>query len=322
MTTSFVTGAGGFIGSHLVEHLRSRGDTVISLYRTGTIPKNEGGWPCKADELPSDQDIRIAGDILDKKLIFKIFREFRPDEIYHLAGQSSPAFSWDNPALSMEINYQSSLLIIEAAKTLETTPAILLASSSSIYSESTKGVPISELDEFGPSTPYGISKLAVDQLGPIYSKAFGMRIMSVRPFFIIGPGKTGDVCSDWAQNIVKIEKGEQNTLSHGQIEGVIRDFLAIQDAIIALTTIAKNGIAGQAYNICSGFGVGLIDVLEIYKNNAKTAIHSQLDPSKLRPIEELVKVGSNKKLKGLGWERRVELDQVLMQILSYWRSKV
>jgi len=316
MKTCLVTGANGFIGSYLSQHLLNLGCNVVALNR---INAND----CKLNSLgnkKSGKYIPIYGDILNRELIDNIFLKYKFDEIYHLAGQSSPSLSWDNPRGTMEINFSGTVNILDAALNRGDSPTILLASSSAVYSPQKQKKSIKELDECFPVTPYGISKLAIDHLARVYTSAHGMRVISARPFFIIGPGKVNDVCSDWARNIVAIERGILKKLSIGAIEGVIRDFLPVEDAVEALILIAANGLSGEAYNISSGKGRSLNWILETFRDNSKKYFEIGLDSKKLRRTEELIKVGNNKKLVALGWSQKTHTSECLVEILNYWRA--
>jgi len=320
MTTSLVTGADGFIGRHLTNYLISRGDQVIELVNIKSRNDLPSLHSTNTDsELVDANRYKVPVNILDATKIKAVISEFRPDEIYHLAGQSSPNVSWEQPAHTMRVNYEGSLNILQSVIEAELNSVVVIASSSSIYSQNSPSFAIDEKSNCGPSTPYGISKLAVDHLANIYNKAYGLLVLNARPFFLIGAMKVGDVCSDWARNIVSIERGNSHTLSIGQINGVVRDFLSIHDGVLGLTLIASKGSAGESYNICSGSGVALVDVLDILVKSSSTTFEVSIDRSKIRPVDELIKVGDNKKLRSLGWSQTISIENSLKEILEYWR---
>lgn len=320
MITSLVTGANGFVGSHLINYLLKRGDKVIEI----NSPRCELGYASAVEaklrfKNESNARIQIPVDILDEGKIKSVISEFKPDEIYHLAGQSSPAESWKRPAHTMRVNYEGSINVLSGVLDAKLNSTIVLAGSSSIYAQDKHSLLIAENSECNPSSPYGISKLAVDHLANNYNKAFNLRVLCARPFYLIGTKKIGDVCSDWARNIVDIENGISEVLSIGEIKGVIRDFLSIHEGVRALVRIATHGKPGESYNICSGVGVSLSDVLSILTKASPMEIPIHFDESKRRPIEELVKIGDASKLKGIGWSPTFNLEQSLVEILDYWR---
>ena len=322
MTTSLVTGADGFIGRHLTNYLISRGDHVIELVNVKSHNDLPSWHPTNRDLKFGDENRhRVPVDILDATKIKAVISENRPDEIYHLAGQSSPNASWAQPAYTMRVNYEGSFNILQSVIGAKLNSVVVIASSSSIYAQNSISSAIDEKSKCDPSTPYGISKLAVDHLANIYNKAYGLRILNARPFFLIGAMKVGDVCSDWARNIVSIERGNSYTLSIGQISGVVRDFLSIHDGVRGLALIASKGSAGESYNICSGSGIALSDVLKILVKSSSATFEVSIDRSKIRPVEELIKVGDNKKLRSLGWSQTISIENSLKEILEYWRAQ-
>lgn len=301
-----VTGAGGFIGSHLVDHLLARGDEVAAFGR-GKLAARTG--------LSS-----IEGEILDAGLLERIIAENAPEEIYHLAAQSLPNKSWERSSLTHRINVEGTLNVLDAVQRTGMPSRILIASSSSIYAQSQGGAPIREDGPCRPASPYGVSKLAADHCARLYADRFGLNVVCARPFFLIGPRKAGDVCSDWARNIVAIERGEANELVVGNTD-VVRDFLAVSDGVAAMIRIAEKGLSGEAYNISSGTGWKLTDVLEVLVSMSKAKISTRVDPERVRPVDERIKIGDNRRLVELGWSPSSSVPEVLGEILTYWRKK-
>jgi GDP-4-dehydro-6-deoxy-D-mannose reductase len=300
-----VTGAAGFIGSHLVDHLLARGDDVLTFGRR-TLPAKPG-LSC------------IEGDILDAALLEKLVASHAPEQIYHLAAQSLPNVSWAQPILTHRINVEGTLHLLEAVRKSEARPRILIASSSSIYAQNPHGAPIREDDPCQPASPYGVSKLAADHYARLHAHRFGLHVVCARPFFLIGTRKTGDVCSDWARNIVAIERNEARELVLGNTD-CARDFLPISDGVPALIRIAEMGQPGEAYNISSGVGWNLSDVLETLTSMSERKISTRVDPERVRPVDERIKIGDNRRLAALGWVPASTVPLALQEILNYWRS--
>ena len=147
-------------------------------------------------------------------------------------------------------------------------PARLLAAGSSAeYAEPADGRMISEDGPTDPNSPYGASKLAADRLLQLYYRRYGLDVVRFRPFFIAGPRKQGDVCSDFARRIVAIERGEEKTLRVGSLD-VVRDIIDIKDGVSAILLIAAAGKAGEVYNVCGGRSVSIGDILDIYRGLA------------------------------------------------------
>jgi GDP-4-dehydro-6-deoxy-D-mannose reductase len=147
-----------------------------------------------------------------------------------------------------------------------------------------------------------------------------MQVVVARPFLVIGPRKTGDVCSSFARGIVAVETRKQASLDVGNLE-VVRDFLDREDAVRALWRLAEKGVPGQTYNVCSGTGHKIGTVLEGLLRMGFRPTPVEHDPALLRTADEPVLVGDNSRLRALGWIPRVPLDDSLSCILGYWRSQ-
>ena len=304
-----ITGAGGFIGSHLTEFILAQSQSVVAVVRR------------RNDFLESLKgDIKIAyGDLLDGAFIKSLFEQHEPDIVFHLAAQSLPLSSWREPAQTFRVNLISSLKLFEAARRQRSAPLIIAASSSSVYAPGREESLLNEESPVQPGSIYAVSKLAMEQLAKIFRDARGLKLICVRPFFIIGPRKEGDVCSDFARGIVRIERGEANELPVGNLTSV-RDFLDVRDAVSALWQIAARGKTGAVYNICSGRGYSIGDLLAMFKKMALADVRVVSDPAKTRPIDDPIKTGDPARLTALGWKQRIDMDSSVSAILNYWRG--
>jgi GDP-4-dehydro-6-deoxy-D-mannose reductase len=258
--------------------------------------------------------------MLDKAQIESVVREARPEAIFHLAAQTLPSRSWQEPEATFQVNVLGTLNLLEAVRAAGLDPVLVVAGSSAEYGPSdTQEIPIKEDAPLRPASPYGVSKAATTLLALLYRRAFGMRVVVARPFFVIGSRKSGDVCSDFARGVVAVEKGKQPSLKVGNLEAV-RDLLDVEDAVRALWLVVQKGVPGEVYNVCSGTGHKIETVLEILVNMGSRPIPIEPDPRRLRPVDEPAVVGDNSRLRALGWAPHVALDQSLACILDYWRS--
>lgn len=314
MTVCLVTGAGGFIGSKLVSCLLQKGCNVVALSSL-----NSNKISLKYPNYPGVLTT-FAGDILNQELLASLFQKYSFDFIYHFAAQSSPPKSWLSPALTMNINFGGSVNLLEHAAKNQKGSTVVLASSSAVYSPVTSEIKIDETTYCEPQTPYGISKLAQDHFAKSFSKNHEIDVRIIRPFFIIGPKKTGDVCSDWARNIVALERGQKGDFTTGNVQGVERDFLDVDDAVVAIETVAARGRSGEIYNICSGVGVPLVDLLSMLSELSRVNIAPKTSDTKVRKTDDNVRVGDNRKISELGWKRKKSLEQSLCEIVEFWRN--
>ncbi len=311
MSVCLITGIGGFLGSHLAEFALAQGWTVSGVHRSDNF--NLEGI--------RHQVALFRSDILDRTQIENAVQKIGPDVIFHLAAQSSPSVSWTEPERTLHVNVLGTLNLLEAVRAAGLKPVVVVAGSSAEYGFSQpEEIPIQEDKPLRPASPYGVSKVASSALALLYHRAFDMQVVVVRPFFVIGPRKTGDVCSSFAQGIVAVERGEQTSLNVGNLE-TVRDFLDTEDAVRALWLLAERGTAGQAYNICSSVGHKIASVLEVFLRMSSLTITVERDSALLRPADDPNVVGDNSRLRALGWTPQVALDDSLSRILNYWRTQ-
>lgn len=309
MKRCLITGVGGFLGSHLAEFLLAQGMAVYGTVHRNT--KNIEHLKLRLTVLPCD--------ILEKQQMKAIVAEVKPDVVVHLAAQTLPALSWRDAETTFQVNISGTLCLLDAIREAGGDPVVEVACSSAEYGfTSEHEIPIKETTELRPASPYGVSKVAADLLSLLYWQAYGMKVVRVRPFLVMGPRKVGDVCSDFARGIVEVEKGQSDGLRVGNLEAV-RDFLDVRDAVRALWILAEKGAPGEVYNVCSGVGHSVREVLKILISLATRPIPVGPDPSHLRPADEPAVVGDNTRLRALGWEPQIPLGRALDTVLDYWR---
>jgi GDP-4-dehydro-6-deoxy-D-mannose reductase len=305
-----VTGAGGLIGTYLVEFLLGQEQEVCALVHA----------PSPFLESRKGNLLVVQGDIVDRAFVKQLLKDRQPETVFHLAAQSLPAVAWEKPEWTFRVNVLGTINLFEAVRAQGINPLFVVACSSSEYAVSPGGRPIAENDAMGPSSLYAVSKMAQDHLSRLYHKVQGLRVVRARPFFLIGPRKTGDMASDFARGIVAVERGIRKELPVGNLD-IVRDLLDVRDGVEGFWIIAEEGRVGDVYNVCSGRGYSIREVLDLFKSLAKVQIHSQMDPAKLRPIDEMVKVGDPAKLMALGWSPKRSLSGTLKDVLEYWRAQ-
>jgi GDP-4-dehydro-6-deoxy-D-mannose reductase len=303
-----VTGAAGFIGWHLVEALASKNGDVIQAW---THRAGSAGWHAAVDTAPVEMS--------DQASIGERLKTFQPDLIVHLAAQSLPGLSWSDPVLTYQTNVIGAIYLLEAVRDLRKPARVLLAGSSAEYADGAGAQPIAESAPIGPNSPYAASKFAVDQLADLYVRRYELDIVRFRPFFLIGPRKVGDVCSEFAQRIVAVERGEASTVRVGPLD-VVRDFMDVRDGVSGILRVATAGQRGEVYNISSGVGVRVADVLQTYRQLSKATFAVEQDPNLVRRLDHDVRIGDASKLRALGWEPQYSLASALLSVLDYWRS--
>ncbi len=312
---AFITGIAGFAGRHLTGYLLDRGDEVTGLEPEG----------CEdVDVLIKEHGIKIhIGDIRDEKTLLDALRQSKPDIVFHLAAQSSVRLSFENPQDTFSINIMGTLNLLETITRLDTPTKTLVITSSEIYGPLTpEECPVTEIHPLRPVNPYAVSKAAVDLLAYQYVKSYGQQVYIARAFSHSGPWqKTVGVLSDWAFQIAKIDLGiSPPTFKVGNIN-VNRDYTDVRDVIKAYVAIVDKGRPGEPYNVCSGIGYELGELLEKYRRFTRKKIKIEIDQSRMRPVDIPMLVGSNEKLRrDTGWSPAIDIDTTLKDIFDYWRE--
>jgi len=170
--------------------------------------------------------------------------------------------------------------------------------------------------------PYSISKTSADFLSYFYFKNYNLNIIRVRPFNHIGPRQAPDfVCSDFAKQIVEIEKGlKKPIIKVGNLEAK-RDFTDVRDMMKAYWLAVQKGEFGEVYNICSGNAVSIKELLNGLINMSRKEIKIKQDPKRLRSSEVLILLGNcTKFIKCTGWKSEISFNSSIKDLLNYWRK--
>lgn len=313
MQKVLITGIAGFVGSHLAQRLSSSFE-VWGIHI-------EEGHP-NLDGINGINLIRC--DLLDSGAVNEAIARIRPAAIVHLAAQSTPAFSFDNPAETLRTNIFSTLNIFEAAAKACPEAVILNIGSGDEYGDVREAdLPLKEMAELRPLNPYSVSKVAADMLGFQYWKSKGLKVIRCRPFNHLGPRQAPHfVASEFAKQIAECEAGLKNkTLNVGNLESA-KDFLDVRDVTAAYELLMEKGRHGEVYNICSGQAVKIRWMLDTLLSFSTERIEIVEDAGKMRPTDSLAICGDASKLRALGWEPRYDLSDGLKALLEFWRVKV
>ena len=318
MKKVLITGITGFVGSHLAEYLLSKNVDIYGIIRWRSRTENIDHFKEKVNLLEAD--------LRDAHSVEKVIEESEPDYIFHLAAQSFVPMSWRAPAETLDTNIISTVHILESVRKSKFDPVIQICGSSEEYGMVKEDeVPIRETNPLRPLSPYGVSKVAQDNLSYQYHKSYGIKTVLTRAFNHTGP-RRGDVfvTSNFSKQIANIEKGKQNSeIKVGNLNA-IRDFSDVRDIVRAYWLSLERCKYGEAYNICSGRGVTIKDMLDILLRMSKRkGIKIGNDPERMRPSDVLILVGDYSKFKSAtGWEPEIPLERTLEDLLNYWRERV
>jgi len=308
----FITGATGFVGSYLREFLRSRGLDVWGM-----------AYPEKPKQ-PLEENL-FHLDIRSEKDVFTCIKRAKPDWVVHLAAVSNVRHSWERRKETFETNLLGTSNLFEAIRRYAPQARVLFVSSSDVYgTERSSKKPLDEKAEVLAMNPYAYTKLSGELLSEFYSRVENLDIVITRPFPHTGPGQSADfVCSDWAYQIARIEKGEgKSEIRVGDIS-VQRDFTDVRDVVKAYVLLLEKGKSGEIYNICSGKSYSLESILHMLLSFSSQSIEILVDSQKLRKTEIPVLVGDNRKIKReLSWKPKVPMEKSLRELLDFWRFRV
>lgn len=289
-----VTGASGFAGRHLIEHLKIKGHTALT------------------PEI----------DLLNATETEVVISKQKFDAVIHLAAMAEVGTSLISPAKILRNNIFAQLNLLETLRRRNSKARILIICSADEYGGNQAG-PIDENTPLLPASPYAVSKVAQDFLGLQYFLAYGLNIIRLRPFNHIGEGqRTGFVVPDFVKQIVEIERsGNPNEIVVGNLEAV-RDFTDVKDMVSAYELALIKGQVGEVYNVGSGKGVKISYLLNELVGMSKAKIKITVDKSRFRPGEPSQLICNPDKFRKItGWRPEIPLNITLKRVLEWWRRQ-
>jgi GDP-4-dehydro-6-deoxy-D-mannose reductase len=316
---ALITGITGFAGSHLAELLLAEHPEVevFGTYR----------WRSRRDniQLIEDKVRLLETDLRDYSSVHTTLEESRPDFIFHLAAQSFVPSSWTGPNETLITNIAGQTNLFEAIRTLDLDPVVQIACSSEEYGlVRPEETPIKETNPIRPLSPYAVSKVGQDFLGYQYFQSYGLKAIRTRGFNHTGP-RRGDVfvTSNFARQLALIEAGEREPVIRvGNLEAV-RDFTDVRDMVRAYWLAVNHATPGEVYNIASGEGITIQELLDRLIALSTAEVTVEVDPERLRPSDVEILVGDSSKFRAeTGWEPKIPFEQTLSDTLEYWRDQI
>jgi GDP-4-dehydro-6-deoxy-D-mannose reductase len=312
--TALVTGAEGFIGSHLVKFLQARGWNVIGLHLSERSPSS-----------PKLPNLRFAQcDLRNGQRVTQVLARYQPTHIFHLGAQSLPTVSWANPVETFESNIMGSLYLFEAVRDLKRRPVVVSACSSAEYGHvPPSAIPVTEDQPLRPLHPYGISKVCLDLLAREYFLDYKIPAVNLRLFNTTGPGKTSDAPSDFVRQLIRIKKGLQPPVIEVGNLKPRRAFLDVSDTVRGFYLAALKGKRGEPYNLCASktHEIGELLRTAIRLSGVKAEIRPV--PRLMRPSDERIIFGSTRKIRrDTGWRPIKSIEQTLKSMLDYWDAVI
>lgn len=310
-----MTGGAGFIGSHIVDKLIEEGFavTVIDNLRTGSL--------ANVGRHQNEKNFRfVGGDIRDINLVRKTLKDV--DIVFHEAGLASPTFSVKDPILTNQINVEGTLNLLKASCELDV-KRFIFASSAAVYGK-TNSFQKKEDDNLGPTSPYGVSKLAAESYVQVFQKLYGIETLCLRYFNVYGPRQRVDVQGSYGGVIsIFINRILENMppIINGDGEQT-RDFVYIDDVVEAnmLAMNSKNG-AGEVFNIATGKNISINQVAKVLKHmmNREDLENIHTEPRQTDVKHGYATISKAKAI--LGYEPRFSIEEGLAELVNWYTNK-
>jgi NAD dependent epimerase/dehydratase len=301
-----VTGAGGFIGSHLAEALVRVGARVTALTHYSSREDD-----ANLDALPPDvrSEIELVrGDVLDPHAVRRVTRG--QEVIFHLAAQIAIPYSYQSPYIFLETNAGGTLHVMEAALVNDVT-RVLHTSTSEVYGTA-QYVPIDERHPLQAQSPYAASKIAADRIAESFYRSYGVPLVTVRPFNTFGPRQSSRAI---VPTIMGQLASKAARLRLGSLEPV-RDLNYVTNTVSAFLHLAEaNDVIGSEFNVGSGEGVTVGELARRIMRIAGREVPIECDKERLRPAasEVMRLVCDSARIRGIGWQPQVSLARGLEQ---------
>jgi len=312
MKKAFITGADGFIGSHLTELLLEKGYKVkaLSLYNSF----NNWGW---LEEIPSNPNLEIVtGDVRDPHFVKHSMKDM--DIVFHLAALIAIPYSYVAPESYVDTNIKGTLNICQAARELGGI-RVLHTSTSEVYGTA-QYVPIDEKHPKQPQSPYSASKIGADAIAMSFFNSFNLPITTVRPFNTFGPRQSAraiipTIITQIANGINELKLGDTSPT---------RDFNFVKDTANGFLAIAESDKThGKEINIASNSEISMADTLNLIKKMMNSDIRFITDEKRLRPENsEVFRLwGDNRLITSLtNWKPRYSLEDGLLETIDWFTN--
>jgi GDP-4-dehydro-6-deoxy-D-mannose reductase len=308
--TVLVTGAAGFVGSHLLELLEQEDDWIVAWLRPGTEPAVVGkriGW--------------LAVEMQDRDAVHAAIRQSRPDAIYHLAGVPHVGGSWSNTHETFAGNVLGTHYLFDALRRERLTPRVVVSSSATVYAPQPRA--ITEGDAVIPNSPYGTSKLAQEMVARRSWEDDGIPGLIARSFNHVGPRQSpAFVAPSVAKQIAEIEAGLRPArLEMGNMESE-RDIMDVRDTVRAYRAMMASATPGLPYNVCSGTATSIRSLVDLFVAKARVRVTVTQDPARFRPNDTPLVLGDHARIsKDTGWAPQIPLEKTVDDLLTHWRQQ-
>ena len=232
------------------------------------------------------------------------------------------AESFADPAKALAGNVLATHHLLDALRRAAVPARLVLTASAAVYASS--DAPLTEDSAIAPASPYAVSKLAQEQLGLRARAEDGVDVIVARPFNHTGPRQTASfMAPSIARQIALIEQGEAEPVLRTGNTAPRRDVSDVRDVVRAYAALMRKGTPGTVYNVASGVGRSVREILDALLSRARVRITTEIDPARLRANDPPVLVGDASRLRNAtGWSPVIRFEQTMDDLLEYWRRAV
>lgn len=304
-----VTGASGFVGAHLLRLLDAEPGVELHAWTRDVVPEGtRARW--------------VVLEVADRQVVHDAIAETRPDLVFHLAGAAHVGQSFGSVTETLATNVMGTAHLLDALRDHHVAARTLVVGSSTVYRPSEEA--LTEESPIGPTSPYGLSKLAQERLAVRASHEDGLDVLVVRSFNHFGPGQAPSFFAPaFARQIAEIEAGLRPPVIRVGNLDARRDLTDVRDTVRAYRLLMERGARGAVYNMCTGRAHGVGDILAAMARRARVAVKMEEDPALLRPNDNPVVLGSYARLeRATGWTPEIPLERTIEDLLNDWRERV
>jgi GDP-4-dehydro-6-deoxy-D-mannose reductase len=311
LTDVLVTGANGFAGSHLLDLLAPSGAAITGWSRPGhPLPENSAHvrWQ--------------SVDVMDAGAVRRAIAELRPSTVFHCAGAAHVGRSWNETRQTLASNVLGTHHLLNALREAAVRARVLIPGSSLVYRQAARA--LTEDDPVGPSSPYGLSKLAQEMLGRRGIDEDRQEIFLTRSFNHTGARQNPSFAAPgFARQIALIEAGRTApTIAVGNLDAA-RDLTDVRDTVRAYRDIVERGRPGAVYNVCSGKAYKIREVLDRLIALSRVSVQVRVDAARYRPNDTPLLLGNPALIESdVRWKPAIDLNKTLSDLLDYWRKEI
>jgi GDP-4-dehydro-6-deoxy-D-mannose reductase len=266
-----------------------------------------------------------AVDLTDRDAVRAAIAEERPAEVYHLAGAANQGASWERTDESLRANVLGTHHLLDALRRERVDARVLVIGSAAVYRPSQSEEAFDEdSSPIGPTSPYGVSKLAQEMTALQSFTLHGQHVCVARSFNHIGPRQSADyVASSFARQVAMIEAGRaEPVIMVGNLEPR-RDLMDVRDTVRAYHALMHRGEPGRVYNVCSGEAHAIRELLDGLLAHGSRQVDVRVDPARLRPVDQPLVLGRLDRItRETGWRPEITWTQTLADLLQDWRERI